>query len=377
MAIVVFPVAVVTRHTSGVRYEVDVRIGRDLRHAPWLLDGLARLEAAGELRLKLRPRPPRWRDRVVVEGDGVRRVGRPYPWSVDLDVRDREAGVRRRVSVDLQDWREMWSHASLRDSDVIVKRMCTRNEADVVEREFGVRVVPAGITGRGHAERWSGRWPVRLAGVAGRVETVVNEPRRARRKAAIASVGGPAPPPAPPVAADEPYVFFQVAHHGWDEDLDRGRAAVIRALQDRLGHRFVGGMTFSGAPAPGWEDCASGFVPDHGAYLDLVRGASVVVSTNGFGGSPPWKLAEYLEAGACIVSEPQEVELPVPLEDDRHLVVAATPDEIAGACEHLLADGDRRARLQAGAAEYHAAVVAPEALARRVLAAGAEAPCPA
>ena len=137
----------------GPRFEVDVRIGRDLRHAPWLLDGLAGLEAAGEARVRLRPRPPRWRDRVVVEDGGARRVGRPYPWSVDLDVRDHEVGARRRVSVDLQDWRAMWSHASLQASDVIVKRMCTRPEAEVVEAAYGVRVEPAGITGRRHRTR--------------------------------------------------------------------------------------------------------------------------------------------------------------------------------------------------------------------------------
>jgi hypothetical protein len=376
MAIVVFPVAPVVRHTSGVRYEVDVRIGRDLRHAPWLLDGLAALEAAGELRLRLHARPPRWRDRVVVEGDGHRRVGRPYPWSLDLDVRDREAGERHRVSVDLQDWREMWSHASLRDSDVVVKRMCTRPEADVVERDFGVRVVPAGVTGHGDAARWAGRWPVRVAGMAGRLETVLNEPTRLRRPAEEAPVPpGRALPP--PQAPGEPYVFFQVAHHAWGEDLNVGRATVIRALRQRLGDRFVGGMTFGGAPAAGYEDCASGFVPDHDAYLDLVRGAAIVVSTNGFGGSPPWKLAEYLEAGACIVTEPQEVELPVALEHDRQVWVASTPDEVADGCARLLDDADHRARLAAGAAAYHAAVVTPEALARRVLAAGAEAPCPA
>jgi glycosyltransferase involved in cell wall biosynthesis len=376
MAIVVFPGGAVVRHTSGVRYEVDVRIGRDLRHAPWLLDGLAALEAAGEIRLRLHPRAPRWRDRVVVEDGAVRRVGRPYPWSVDLDVRDREADERRRVSVDLQDWREMWSHASLQASDVIVKRMCTRPEADVVERAYGVRVVPAGITGHGRADRWARRWPLRVAALAGRVETVVNEPRRLRRSADVVAAAAASEPLPPPVAPDEPYVFFQVAHHAWGEDLNRGRAAVIRALQERLGARFVGGMTFTGAPVPGYEDCASGFVPDHEAYLDLVRGAAVVVSTNGFGGSPPWKLAEYLEAGACIVSEPQDVELPVPLEDGRHLCVAATPDEVATAAARLLEDPQLRAHLSAGAAAYHAAVVAPEALARRVLT-GEEASCPA
>ena len=376
MAIVVFPEGTVVRHTSGVRFEVDVRIGRDLRHAPWLLDGLAALEAAGEVRLRLHPKAPHWRDRVVVDGDAVRRVGRPYPWSVDLDVRDLEAGERRRISVDLQDWREMWSHASLQASDVIVKRMCTRPEADVVERAYGVRVVPAGITGQGRADRWAGRWPLRVAGLAGRIETVLNEPRRLRRSDDAVTTGAEVEPLPPPVAPDEPYVVFQVAHHAWGEDLNRQRAAVIRSLRAGLGNRFVGGMTFGGAPVPGYEDCASGFLPDHDAYLDLVRGAAVVVSTNGFGGSPPWKLAEYLEAGACIVSEPQEVSLPVALEHDRHLWLASTPDDVVDACRRLLDDPAHRARLAEGAAAYHAAVVDPTAMARRVLT-GTEASCPA
>jgi glycosyltransferase involved in cell wall biosynthesis len=214
-----------------------------------------------------------------------------------------------------------------------------------------------------------------VAGVAGRLETVVNEPRRLRRAPSTPAPASDEPLP-PPVAPAHRFVFFQVAHHAWGEGLNQQRAAVIRALRAGLGDRFVGGMTFTGDPVPGYEDCASGFLPDHRAYLALVRDAAVVVSTNGFGGSPPWKLAEYLEAGACIVSEPQEVALPAAQEHDRHLWLASTPDEVVDACRRLLDDPAHRARLADGAAAYHAAVVEPTALARRVLA-GTETSCPA
>jgi hypothetical protein len=369
--------------SGPTRFDVEVQATRDLRHAPYLLDGLAALEADGVLRMRIRPRPPRRNDRVVVGPDGPQRVARPYPWSTDLVVTDHDLGERRTVSVDLQDWRDMYSATSLACSDVVLKRMYTRPEVDVIEATHDVEVLPAGITAAGDSGRWSSRWPFRLAGLAGNVESVLDAPGdvlgrwRARRRYETAEAS-PIPAPTVPAVPDD-YVLFQVAHHAWlgrpDSDaLNQSRIDLIRALRAELGERFVGGMTFPRGVPEGWEDCRSEMPSTRDVYLGLVDRAAVVVSSNGFGGSPPWKLAEYLASGSCIVAEPPEVVLPATLEHGVHAWLAATPEEIASACRHLLDHPAERDALRRGASAYHADQVAPVALARRALTAGSEAP---
>ncbi len=363
------------------RFVVHAHVTADLRHAPYLLDGLAGLADRGLVRLHLEARPPLWRDRVVAEDGGVRRVGRPYPWSIDLDVHDHEQGIRQRVAVDLQDWREMFSHRSLRTSQVVFKRMLVGPEAAAVEHAYGVQVLPAGITHAGDADRWAREGAVRRARVFGKVESAVNAPGRLadlrrRGHAEPGKSGARALPDLP-----EDYVFFQVAFHRWAghdeaERLNRERAGVIRALRAALGERFVGGMTFSGPVPAGFEGCESTLPTDQPTYLDLVRRAAVVVATNGFGGSPPWKLAEYLQLGACVVAERPVAQLPEPLRDGEHALLFSTADEAVAGCARLLDDPGPRAGLGASARAYYEAQVAPDAAAWRFLMAGQAVPCP-
>jgi glycosyltransferase involved in cell wall biosynthesis len=372
---------------APARFDVDVRVTRDLRHAPYLLDGLAELEDGGEVRLKLSPRWPRRHDRVVLGPDGPRRVARPYPWSLDLAITDHGTGRRTKVSVDLQDWRDMYSATSLAASDVILKRMCTRPEVDQVEAAYGVSVRPAGITASGDASRWSSPWSMRVAALFGQVESVLDAPRdvlgrrRARRRYEAVQEHEATASRLPDLPED--YVLYQVVHQPWlgrpaADRMNEARIELVRALREELGTRFVGGMTFPGEVPAGWEDCRSELFSSREVYLDLVRGAAVVVASNGFGGSPPWKLAEYLELGCCIVAEPPEVVLPQPLEHGVHAWLADSAQEVARACRHLVDAPDERAGLRQGAATYHRDQVSPAALARRVLDAGAEvAPCPA
>lgn len=361
----------------AARFDVEARVSRDLRHAPFLLDGLDALARAGEVRVRLRPRPPHRRDRLVVSGSAAERVARPYPWSTDLRVLDHETGERRQVSIDLQDWREMYSATSVRTADVVVKRMYTDPEVQAVRAAYGIEVVPAGITGPGDASRWATRWPVRVAGLLGRVQSVVDSPRLLGERLGHRRGSPPSAPPSGVIPTSDPelpehFVFFQVAHHDWvgsteANRLNQHRADLIRALRAGLGPRFVGGMTFAGRPPADLADCVSGLSSARESYLRLVGRAAVVVATNGFGGSPPWKLYEYLERGACIVSESPVATLPRPLVDGQTVVSFTGVEGAVDAAARLLDAPDEREALRAGASAYFADQVAPAAAVRRYL----------
>ena len=65
----------------------------------------------------------------------------------------------------------------------------------------------------------------------------------------------------------------------------------------------MGGMFFKGEVDPAFADCLTNVDPNRANYRLFVENAAVVVSTNGFGGSIPWKLTEYMRWGCCIVTE--------------------------------------------------------------------------
>ena len=69
-----------------------------------------------------------------------------------------------------------------------------------------------------------------------------------------------------------------------------------------------------------FNDCQSAYL-DRETHLSLMKNASIVISTNGFGNSLPWKLAEYCKLGKCIVSEELTHELPNPLIKGVHLEI--------------------------------------------------------
>jgi hypothetical protein len=287
-------------------------------------------------------------------------------------------GVAGRAGIDLQDWRNMFSDRSLDRSDVLFKRMYVDEPVAAVAAVSRARIMPAGITHGAPADAWTGKPAAWLASGARVLESALGQPAglvhqvwRRRPSRAAPDPRGPSAQGSPPAAGG--YVLFQVMHHGqWGPEseadvLTRSRADVVRSLRARFGDRFVGGIVFPGDPPADMVDCASHLLSDRASYLELVAGAAVVVSTNGFGESPPWKLAEYLEAGAAIVSERQVARLPTPLLNGRHVVEFTGPENCADRCAELLEDPAARAGLGAEAARFYREHVAPDAAVWRYL----------
>ena len=112
--------------------EVTLYITGEARHLPYLLQGLTELKQQAEIELRVIPRLPRVRDRIVVNGDHCRRVSRPYPWSYRLDIREPASGRTVRAAVDLQDWKHFLSYGDVTSCDVLFKRSYDPEIAAVV-----------------------------------------------------------------------------------------------------------------------------------------------------------------------------------------------------------------------------------------------------
>ena len=102
------------------------------------------------------------------------------------------------------------------------------------------------------------------------------------------------------------YIFFQVQYHDWGNDIaesiNRFRASIIRKMKKKFNHQFFGGMWFKNKVNPDYEDCMTNVDTDFSNYKNFIKNASIVISTNGFGGSIPWKLIESTSSSLILPS---------------------------------------------------------------------------
>lgn len=225
-------------------------------------------------------------------------------------------------------------------------------EADVVfKRSHDGRAYPGDVRPMGLVAGWrdSRRWPAYLL--------------RTRSWRALRAV----PPPVDAYRGRQPRrVLFQVK--AWQPhtpedgraELNEQRARVIRLLRAHVGPAFTGGFV----PSPYARRVFPGLLATAGtrprAYARLVSQTLIGVSTVGLHGSNPWKLAQYLAAGAAIVTEPLSGRLPEPLREGRHLITAASPEYTVTAVRQLLDEPDRLRKMRCEASSYFERHVRPD-----------------
>jgi glycosyltransferase involved in cell wall biosynthesis len=174
------------------------------------------------------------------------------------------------------------------------------------------------------------------------------------------------------IEAKEENVIFQTRCFPRSDDKDAReihlqRAGLIRILRARLSNRFIGGFVHSTVAKKYFPDCLTNLPSNQQEYLQKVKSSAIGVYTRGLSYSPAWKLAEYMSQGICIVAEPLLTELPVALEDGRHLYYFRKPDECAEICESLLGDQERRERIGSNARRYYEENVHPASNVKRII----------
>jgi len=104
-----------------------------------------------------------------------------------------------------------------------------------------------------------------------------------------------------------------------------------------------------------------------GQYAALTRSALIAVYSRGIHGSLAYKLSEYMAAGCCMVVEPWEHILDVPLESGVHYLPYQSGDSCVAACETLLADRAFAAEMSRRNADYYLRYLLPERHVERIL----------
>jgi len=146
------------------------------------------------------------------------------------------------------------------------------------------------------------------------------------------------------------------------------RAQTVRLLRAEFGNRFVGGLIPNNFAKKHYPDYLTNLPTKRGQYIELVRECLVAVSTVGLNNSNPHKLAEYLAASCCIVSEPLRHELPDELIVGRNMLLFDSPESCVEACSKLLSDNQRAQNMRDANNEYYSRSASPAGLMRNRIA---------
>lgn len=356
-------------------FDVIFYVTSDRRHANYTVLGLLELEKQGVINLKFKQADYQTMNRIILNAQGeFDRNYRPYPWAPELKVKERSSGKEIRIAIDLQDWDTMFSYHSLKNCNVIFKRAFT-SAAEKVSEQFNVPILPAGINHSASIESKSYRKLLRAHLWKHNLFYAIKNPKeifRYLRENTILQSINPKYNLSPlnTVTVDylkeppsTPFVFFQVEYYDWNNKIsnkiNESRAKLIRSLRNSLGERFIGGMYFKKAVITPYDDCITNVPSEREIYLKFVKQASVVICTNGFGDSIPWKLPEYLQMGKCIVAEPLLHKMPVPFKADEVLFFENLK-QCHDLCEKLLQSNILRITMEKNTKQYYANHILPE-----------------
>ena len=122
------------------------------------------------------------------------------------------------------------------------------------------------------------------------------------------------------------------------KELNLMRVEIIRALKDKFGSKFIGGLQKTDFSENKYPDCITPFKTGKSEYLKLIKKCLITITNSGLVQSNGFKLPEYIAASRCIITEPLKYELPTPLKEQVNIITFNNPEECIKACENILQD---------------------------------------
>ena len=327
-------------------FDVTVYGTPDNRHSPYLYCGLSLLKEEGFIHTLIVKSEKYYRnDRVVLNDVNWERSHRPYPYAIKTKILNRKTGSLKRIGFDLQDWDHFLSLHCLEECDIIYKRAYLPHGFDNISEQFNTLIRPFGFTYPVDFQDDSFSKIQKWTKYRNRLFYALQYPDELFKKI-IQSLSKPVTIQNTKLSCEAEielppeYIFFQVQCYdsSWPEAdaLNLYRAGLIRKLKDEFKDQFLGGMFFETDIPDSYHDCVTNVPTERNAYLHYAKNADIVISTNGFGGSLPWKLAEYFQLGKCVVSENLAHTALKPIIPDVHLKVFHDYDNCIAIIKELL-----------------------------------------
>jgi hypothetical protein len=333
---------------------------QDLYHASKVLTGLSALRRKGRVRLKFVP------DRDPPAPGGL---------IIVLQVQVGEQAARN-VIIDLSDTSDFISPSALDHADVYFKRSLTPGPLLSLPAPVRTRVRPFGLNfACVDAGSWSDWLAASVAraragharGVRTAARSFANDLQRFIGIPSHEAFVGNVRAPKRAIALFQTRVWPPGDSHDNLELLNLQRVSLVKQLRATLGSQFVGGIVDSPFARTTFPGLVVSDSTHRRAYAALTRSALIGVYSRGIHGSPAFKLTEYLAAGCCMVAEPIEHTLDIPLVSGVHYLPFDSGDACARCCKLLLDDQGLSAEMSRRNAEYFRQYLLPERHIARVL----------
>lgn len=329
---------------------------QNIYHAAALYAGLDRLQRRGAIAVTFRMRTPGAR---YAEDESV----------ICLRVSQTGSSDTRELAIDLFDQSDKFRTSVLERCDVYFKRSYYSRDLAVLEPALRAKVRPFGLNFAG-----------RTAGSTRSVIAHTAVGKLLRESAGIWTLYNylclPLLSEYERSTADplEPSVVFQTrvwapdqTAPGEHELLNGFRVALVHALREAFGEQFRGGLVPTSYARSLYPESLTPLPSRRRQYVAMSAGNLIGVYTRGLHQSTAFKLAEYLAAAQCIVSEVPRNELPVPLQPGVNFLPFTTAEECVAACQRLLTDSELAQRMQRANHEYYRQHVEPSANMMRVI----------
>ncbi len=137
------------------------------------------------------------------------------------------------------------------------------------------------------------------------------------------------------------------------------RATLVRTLRERFGEFFVGGVERDEYSEAHYPDCVIDSRTEKFEYVELMKSRLIGVATTGLHHSVGWKLAEYVAAARCIVTEPVDCRLPGDFAEGTHYLSFRDPSGCADLCQRILEDPEFAHRMRVSNQLYYRRELAP------------------
>jgi hypothetical protein len=298
-----------------------------------------------------------------------------------LEAKNLEDGRTRIIGFDMSDHCHPVSEKAVNQSDVYFKRSFSKEGLENIDSRLKAKIVPYGLN-----YACNSKHEIRIKKYLQLFLSIINEPYHKFQPILRRVLSGKvspfseefevkasevaekkilfitrAWPQRDAAAAGKSWRNLKSKNTKW-KDLNDSRADTIRALRDRFREDFIGGLIRTEFSERYYPDCICPYKTDKKNYLRLVKKCLVVVTTKGLWDSNGWKLAEYVAASRCIVTEPLHHELPVPLKEGENILLFNSPSHCVETCETLLNDSSLANRMRKNNEEYYQSQLKPSVL---------------
>ena len=346
-----------------MRYKITVYTPDEKRHSPYVIKGLIELEKTGFISLSFKSISSSVCNRVIFEEGKFLEQKKAYPWCIEFDLYDKKLKKKNRIGIDLQDWDNLFSKHSIYNCDVVYKRAISEKSFKKLNdlkpgffKEFGPNY-------NVHLKDSRYLFFYKLSSLKSifrkfyanpkklffKMTSIVNSKNITKVNNNTKNIYDLHRPP------KYDYIFFQVKYYDWgnkfSKSVNDSRKKIILCLKNNFGNRFIGGMYYEKTLPVEFQECQTNVHPNFNNYKNFVKKASIVISSNGFGNSIPWKLIEYMKWGCCIVSEKNQHSFRV---QPKNGVIEffKNNNELIEKCEILLANENKIVNFKNKSKEY-------------------------